>query len=492
MTNSPTSVLALPLAEQLLYELCLFGRMGANPSKRRILESYRLERVSVTLKFIRFLERARGLKFRADSRFAYCRIPTSDTSTEHLFGYTGAPGGPLPSEVAVSLLEFWRVQTELDYAPHPAMAAVLAQLDRHGYEYAFDYLYDLNESGYLSLKSLHLLARLLVQGRALTRTDHELVASLAGSRARLTSTDLEWLTQPLEVSWLIGKKTSAAAFPDQLIRRSWDEVEKLRQCANIDDWAGQLFATAAALTSLGGLLDAGAATAGLAVNAARAQLAEIAADLGGPWINQRDGIGLLTVAGTVALGGLSSLEQAGDEWLDRAYAERAVVPREVFEGIMRSAKWQSDEWFQLSWRTIVPWMAHFRAGETVMTRRGSYDGIGADSVYKDAQPESLTTAMAPVIDLFAQERYAEAIKLLQPLKKTFPYAGPLYGLLAIVLDSSGAHQAALEAMIPAVVLEPTSSDLWTTSARVAYTNGCEPDAMVLEAFGTLLHHENAN
>jgi tetratricopeptide (TPR) repeat protein len=486
-------VLALPMAEQFFQEFCLFGRMGLTTAKSAVLDSYRKERAPVMLKFLRSLERVRGLRFRSDSHLAFCLLSESGDSATPLFGYTGALGGPLPTEVAHSLLRFWEVQAEVQRAPHPAMAAVLAHLARHGYERAVNYLYDLNESGYLNQESLHLIARCLIQGRALTITDDELVAALTGARCSPNTTDREWMNQPLEVSWLSGQDTSAAAFPELLIDRSWEEVQKLRECSTIDDWAAQLFASMPALTSLGGLIDAGATTAGIAVNAARAQLAEIHADLGGPWMDQKSGIGLLTIVGTVMLAQAAPHEQAGDEWIDRAYAERAAVPRAVFDGLLgQDGSWSRDDWFQLSWRTIVPWTAHFRPGETVMTRRGSYDGFIAEKAYPEKRPKSLTKAMAPVEKLFARQRYAEAIELLRPLEKLFPYASPLYALLAVVLDNFGWHQEALEAMLPALILEPAAPFLWTTSARVAYTNGCEPDAMLLETFGTLLAHESGS
>lgn len=478
------SVLALPLAEQFFQEICLVGRMG--PPGTAVLNPYRGGRLSVMLKFLRSLEMVRGLRFSADSRVAFCHQPDSGPS----FGYTGTPDGPRPTEVAHSLLAFWVLQAEPGPTPHPAMVAVIANLARHGYEHAFHYLYDLNESGYLSQENLHTIARLLVNGRALTSTDEELVARLTDGRCGPEATDAEWFRQTLDWRWLLEQDVTAAAFPELLVERSWAEVGKLREAPTIDEWAAGMFGAVNALRSLGALLDAGRATNGIAVNAARAQLAELSADLDTAWISRAEGIGLVSIVGTVILADNAPQAQAGDEWRQRVHAERSIVPRAVFDGMLgEDTEWSRDDWFHLSWRTIVPWAAYHRPGESLTHRRGSYDGIVAGSLYPETPRDELTTAMHKAAADFTRHRYAEAIERLRPYEKLFPYAAPLHAMLAVNLDNSGAHGEALDVMLPALALDPTQPIAWTTGARVAYTNGCEPDAQVLEAFGTLLARE---
>jgi len=478
------SVLAIPVAEHLFANVSTFGRMGfLQPTTNDAVREFIRDYVNVTMTFLRVLERTAGLEFSSDSHFAFCRLPVSQRALERMFGYTGGVGQPLPSEVVRSLKEFWLVQTELERSPQPALAAILSQVHNNGYEAAFEYLFDLNESGYLSFDSLSLLSRLLIQIRGSVNTDERFVELFAGPSSDLPATDDEWLSTEFSVSELAAlDSTLGVVSPDLLVRRSWAEIRKLRSCRDIDEWAVQVFTSAPTLLVLGGHLSNLSGPGDLAVRAVNAQLEEMQADLGSSWLDQESGICFLNVVGCAEMAA-GAEQQAGPEWLDRAFNERSVIPRDVFDGIVLSdATYSSSDWFHLSWKTIVPWSANFRPSEPLMNRRGSYDGFLSERIYNKQRPESLSEAMAPVSELFSEDRYDEAAELLTPLKDAYPYAAPLYAMLAIVLDNGGHHRAALEEMIPALTLGPNHPEFWKIGARVAYTNGCESDAIIFEAF----------
>lgn len=436
------SVMAKSVAEALFRELSFFGRLGVpNSGGSAALEPFVSTRASVAVKVLQALEHSLGLRFAPESKVAYCQIVGVD---EALFGYTGGDDDPLPSDVALSLLTFWHIQAELGKPPVQVLTAVRSFAAEHDVPAAVDYLFDLNQSGYLGSGALHTLAEVFALGRAT---------------------------------------------PEVLIERSWCEVGRLRACADIDEWAGQMYASAPALLTLGALIDAAGPQVGIAIRAARAQLSEIAADL--PWIpSSGQGIGIITIVGTVTLGAVAGEQQAGLEWRERGFSERSAVPQEVYHALVQAdgswAQTARARWFLLSWRTISAWMARFRPDEPVMTMRSSYYGIAAESTYPTASRPELSSALAPTADLLAKHRYDEALSVMQPLEEHYPYAAPLYSMMAIAYDNSGRHREALGKVIPAIVLMPGTAEFWTVGARIAYTNGCESDAIVMEAIARIV------
>ncbi|MDO0938865.1 hypothetical protein QQY66_46795 [Streptomyces sp. DG2A-72] len=435
------SLMAKSIAEYLFRDLMFFGRLGLPASGgSAALEPFLSTRASVTIKVLQVLERSIGLRFAPESKVAYCQVTGIDTA---LSGYTD-DHGPLPSEVAMTLLGFWHVQAELGKPPIQALAAVRAFADEHDFPTAVDYLFDLNQSGYLGPGALHTLAEVFALGRAT---------------------------------------------PEVLVQRAWCEVGRLRACADIDEWTGQMYASAPALHTLCALINAAGPGAGIAVRAASAQLEEIAADL--PWIAASgEGIGILTVIGSVIVGASAGEQVAGPEWRERRFAERSAVPEEVYSGLLGSdGSWAPaarERWFQLSWRTVSAWMARCRPDEQVMTMRSSYFGIAAESIYPTADRPKLSSALAPTQRLLTKHRYDNALSIMRPLEEHYPYAAPLHSLMAIAYDNSGRHREALDKVIPAIVLMPGEAQFWNVGARIAYTNGCESDAIVMEAIARII------
>lgn len=441
-TTEVPSVLAKSVAEALFRELLFFGRLGVPDSGgAAALEPFVSTRAACTIKVLQALEHSIGLRFAPEPKVAYCKITGVNDA---LAGYTGGGADPSPSDVALSLLAFWHIQAEVGKPPIQALTAVRSYAAEHDMPAALDYLFDLGQAGYLNAGGLHTLAEVFTRGQVA---------------------------------------------PGLLVERAWSDVSKLRACADIDEWTGQMYASAPALHTLGALIDAAGPRAGIAERAARAQLAEIAADL--PWIpSAGQGIGIMTVVGAVMLGAVAGEQQAGPEWRERGFSERSAVPREVYDALVQAdgswAQTARARWFQLSWRTVSAWMARFRPAEPVMTMRSSYFGLAAEKTYPTAGRPELATALAPTAELLANHRYDEALSIMCPLEEQYPYAAPLYSLMAIAYDNSGRHREALDKVIPAIVLMPGTAEFWTVGARIAYTNGCESDAIVMEAIAKIV------
>ncbi|MEV7283528.1 hypothetical protein AB0O01_02980 [Streptomyces sp. NPDC093252] len=440
-TTEVPSVLVRDLAEHLFREVQLHGRLGVPRSGgAAALEPLIGLHASVVLKVLQALEHSLGLRFSSHADTAYLRVTDAETGT---VGHCGADrDGPLPSEAMRSLLVSWHIQAESGKPPVQALTALRAHAAEHGLAAAVDCLFDLNQSGYLGMSALHTLAD-----------------------------DL----------------TRDAGRPDVLIRRGWHEVAALRDCADLDDWAGRMQAAGPALVTLCALLGAG--EPGIGVRAARHRLEEIACDL--PWVTAHgDGIGLPTVLRSVLVGATAGRAAAGEEGEARGFAERSAVPEEVYRAITDPDPARRGtvraRWSGLTWRTVTPWITRFHPDKVLTELPGSYFGSGADSIHpKDGRPD-LTAALAPLGPLLAQHRYDEALSSLLPLREHFPYAAPVHALTAIAHDSSGRHADALEAIMPALVLMPETARFWTVGARIAYTNGCESDAITMEAVARLL------
>ncbi|MET8825691.1 hypothetical protein ABZX40_20485 [Streptomyces sp. NPDC004610] len=440
-TTEVPSVLVRGLAEHLFREIQLHGRLGVPHSGgAAALEPLLGPRTSVILKVLQALEHSLGLRFSPAAEVAYFRITDTETGTLTRCGADG--DGPLPSEAVKSLMASWHVQAQLGKPPIQALTALRTHADKHGFAAAVDCLFDLNQSGYLGAGALHTLADVLARD---------------------------------------------AGRPDVLIQRGWAEVAALRACADLDEWAGRTQAAVPALHTLCALLKAGESA--VAVRAARDQLEEIVCDV--PWLlMHRHGLGLPTVIGSVLVGVSAGRAAAGEEWDERGFTERSAVPEEVYRGIAHQDPAGIGairaRWSRLTWRTVTPWITRFHPGRTVAELPGSYFGIAADSLYpKEGRPD-LTTALAPLDPLLAGHRYDEALGVLLPLREQFPYAAQVHALIAIAHDNSGRHADALEAIMPALVLMPEMVRFWTVGARIAYTNGCESDAIMMEAVARLL------
>jgi Flp pilus assembly protein TadD len=114
-------------------------------------------------------------------------------------------------------------------------------------------------------------------------------------------------------------------------------------------------------------------------------------------------------------------------------------------------------------------------------RSSSYYGSGRRIDLSYIQPPQTGLGIGPGGDLLAKHKYDEALSTMRPLLEHYPYAAPLYSLMAIAYDNSGRHREALDKVIPAIVLMPGTAQFWNVGARIAYTNDCESDAILMEA-----------
>ncbi len=536
--SSEASKALRPISELLFAQLLAYGQLSLNQHNQPEAQimSQLEQRIAPIRLIFEALESEGGLRFGDRSvPYLYNRIRWPNLAP--LAGYTGSTDLPRPSDVLVSLGDSWALQAHLRHWTSPLLRqAALWRCGEDGLANTIEWLFDLMQHGFLlNSEAIASLASRLLLGRSQVGSDQELVERcFPGGKPQDGTT---WREAFGTFTWVTsdGLCETSVAIVSSLVERCLATIDQVWQATNLDEWIqgqcvvyGTVWATQSVVAKT--MRDVP-----LGLQSVLSQLEEIRADSGalyGEWTTEPSYEHDLSYAKQLA----AQFDRLGIEGEERFHSERLLVPvrlRPFFPG--RDGDPMPSEWNRLTWKLAVPWTAvsgrrryaaclraipfsvsellqvselrdflHTHGvvdpkqqelavhNEYLMPFMFRFPPEGASftddeireavidahsALYMQQMTERIEEARA-LIDRGEAE---QAISNLRSFLDLYYAADPVLEMLGIAYSKIGDQEAALQQMIPAIVLKPGNRERWVLLSQVLRSLGHNGEASLTQA-----------
>ncbi|MFD7835313.1 hypothetical protein [Streptomyces sp. NPDC059761] len=479
------------LADQFFRELQAFGVLtSSSVLTEETNRSYVTTRSGFILSFLETLSEVCDLRFAAHSNVPFCYNRAGWRSEAPVGGYTDAESEVLPHEVAMSLM--LNCQQRADGAPaRRLLTCALWRLADKGLGDAVTYLFDLHQAGFAGSDDVGVVTFLLLRAHSHAGSCDALLERSIG---RPATGGTDWLAVDPDFEWVgpapldgESKKVLTALF-----LRAGRKVEETRAADNFDDWILGQIHLAGLLTTVLSLVNDLVENVPLPWRVRLSQWEEIIADAKSLLLTSRAGFDMLSQKsriGYVAVVGSEIRRNVGENWQQRLYEERLLVPTRMrgfffpddadaaADDTSSSAASFPPEWASLSWRVIHPWLITINGDVPTLVPPEGEDG---------ADGEALVAEVAAIHRLGEERRYAEAELRVRSLVARHPYMEFLYVERAIALDLQNQPAAALEDLLTAVFLDPRNPLTWESLSIVLARLGSHEEAVFARAFAEFM------
>lgn len=473
--NDKFSKAMKPIAEALFVELQAFGQFGIWQKKlsQETLEIYIKERAGFILSFLKTLELAANLQFRA--QIPYCYYTYEWPTDVAIAGYTQTQRKPLPSQVTTSLVLNWEQKISGASNTRLLCAALWLCLE-HDFDFAINYLFDLLKQGFvLDYEDLVQIVVILCYARSQVASDKEMVQRLFGGKIPETTTD--WFETDFTTDWVDTNDLSSSVKTtiSSLLSKSLQVIENVRNANNWDEWLVGQSVLYGYLSSIREIIGRTSTNLSLAAKSVLSQQEEIIADSGGFFRARKAGYGghpFRSISFFRSANQLGRIFQKkiGEGWESHFLQKRLLIPAQLYSHWFNSDMQALPVgWDFLSWRLIHPF-------STIITLQLPLGLMPLDYKHTDFElyEQELMQGIESAVLLIDRGMFTDGIGQLELLQHQYPWCGPIYSELAIAFDKSGDPQKALDYIIPAIVLDPHIIHQWQSLAvildRLSYSD----------------------
>jgi hypothetical protein len=351
------------------------------------------------------------------------------------------------------------------------------------------YILDLLDSGQVaSALNAARVARCIIIGHSITNSDSELVRRILNGDADRSRQD--WLIFYPNIEWLTPVPLSPPmrSVMEELIALPWKRLEHLRKAENLDEWLCRLRQLGATITFVQATIESSLERVPLAAKAILSQLEEVNADIGP----------LIMCLELRSFGELKAYEErlqqtyrktGGSSSDQRFRQERLLLPAGPFDSQ------PSQEWLEMTWRLATPWVLCDTFDQDVAFYPTELSSERSDSAVIQPVPP-LEERRAEVGEglqvshqLLENGDYIKARTELHNLLKRYGWCVVARWFLSRTYKDEGNNDAALDALVPAVVLRPHEPVLWQSLSELLLIKHSHADAelasLVAEKFGRL-------
>jgi Flp pilus assembly protein TadD len=407
-SNPNASTALRRLAELMFLQSQLFGQLSVDQGISRGQIQRAIMRVGPVLSLLTVLEQIADLRF--DSvRLPFCYNRETWAKDCPAGGYTAGSDAPLPSQVLSSLALSWNLHDSISRTINTSVSdpgwastgestnlverlirSALAVVMREGFATGLEYLFDLLRAGYIiDTEPLVNAMSILLVARAQTDSDTDMASrfyggSLPESNEGGINQDIyyDWMRiESLRVNWRNYRSlvdivdfsidlSKIAEYIAGILKATLARVGLVREAATFDDWVIGQITLSGEITVATAVISGLVRPVPLAMRAALSQLEEIRADVGGLVNVLKLQCGIPSYYADENLEFVKHVAQQykrtlGDEWVDRFFAERLLVPRVLRPTLLPDLAIQNKnaEWDALSWLLAEPFCLMLRSQE---------------------------------------------------------------------------------------------------------------------------------
>ncbi|MEX5258370.1 hypothetical protein [Kocuria arenosa] len=465
-----------------------FGRLASSePLKPEQLTHYAEKRAGFSLSFMEICQKVAQLEFVPGDRIVYSYNTGNWPSAAGVAGYVNGHGAVGPALLATSLFLNWNLQaTNENLVSARLLRCALSRMSTGGVRPGVALLIDLYEGGHCSVGALYGALDSLLSGSGHCESATQLVSRFFSGTA--PSSDAEFINTELDLTWVGDESTSTPLRSDlieAILLRTSESIAAARSSSSLNEWYVYQVQIGELLGGVKALQEKYVPNPALGLRIMISQWEEIRADGVGFQLACRAGLAFPSYMNLAAY----ALDVVGasyrgrvtgeDEWKDRLFAERLVIPSDLRGALLDGdSAAQTSSWERLSPSAIGPWLFLFRDRQ----EPGLYDP--AKGVFQDPGD-----AMAYFNELGQQEHSPDAESELEratSFSQRFPYLSAAHWELGVALDNAKQIEAAINEMVTALVLTPSEGLIWQSAAVALNHGGYEQEARFCDRFAQFL------
>ncbi len=323
------------VAEGLFREMTSFGVLASGQSI--ILEQLEQfgPRVAMLATILELGETA-GLHF-GDEPFPYWYNRVRWDPSLPVAGFTNKPGGPKPSQVLWSMVGAWNmvVSDPSQSSRDRLLRATLWQTSQEDLWSGLQLAIALSDAGFLlNSADLAVVVRLLLSGRDLVASDREMVSRFFGDA--IPASPSLFLDADFSTDWVAERPLKSPAATDlvqRIVGSLFKRLEGARHSQSMDEWMLNQQRLHNCLAPLLAAIRSLVPQMPLALQTMMTQLGEVNADAGSAAMNAKTKLAGDPSYASLLFAAMPVMSQfrarLGDEWEDRLYNERVLIPEEL-------------------------------------------------------------------------------------------------------------------------------------------------------------------